>query len=152
MTHTEINKKLNSFCSELGKGDAVNFQCNIEIYAGEWLHREKEEKILKKIMGNGFIVRNIVETNIIELSNEFNESLSYLGDNGAHPNTNFIKGSSFNKELYELSKCLESFFDGCKTYAFYVKNGHPFYPVFWDFAFLLKKGNEAYILIGSSSD
>ena len=36
--------------------------------------------------------------------------------------------------------------------GFWLKAGHPFYPVYWDYAFLFEVGNDAFVLIGSSSD
>jgi len=39
-----------------------------------------------------------------------------------------------------------------KITRFTLKKGHPFYPVFWDFAFNIEVENESYIIIGASSD
>ena len=35
---------------------------------------------------------------------------------------------------------------------FRLDEGHPAYPVFWDFAFLFTSSDEATVLVGSSSD
>ncbi|MGN6808031.1 MAG: hypothetical protein ACTHJZ_19095 [Trinickia sp.] len=39
-----------------------------------------------------------------------------------------------------------------KVESFTLEEGHPFYPVFWDFAFLFRAASEATIFIGASSD
>lgn len=51
--------------------------------------------------------------------------------------------------MFEMDKLV----DGADTImSFWLKEGHPFYPVFWDFAFLIEKNNDAIVFIGSSSD
>ena len=35
---------------------------------------------------------------------------------------------------------------------FWLKEGHPAYPVFWDFAFVIAGPHETKVFIGSSSD
>ena len=35
---------------------------------------------------------------------------------------------------------------------FWLKNGHPAYPVFWDFAFAAYTDEGVHVLMGSSSD
>jgi hypothetical protein len=39
-----------------------------------------------------------------------------------------------------------------RVVAFRLKEGHPFYPVFWDFAFLIEIDQESILLMASSSD
>jgi hypothetical protein len=36
--------------------------------------------------------------------------------------------------------------------SFWLKKGHPDYPVFWDFAFVIAGSSAAEVFIGSSSD
>jgi hypothetical protein len=38
------------------------------------------------------------------------------------------------------------------VWSFWLEEGHPFYPVQWDFAYVLAGHNGAEVFIGSSSD
>ena len=59
----------------------------------------------------------------------------------------------FDSDAENLFRDLkELFVDHSKVVSFLLDSGHPFYPVFWDFAFLIRKSESSYVFIGSSSD
>ena len=51
--------------------------------------------------------------------------------------------------MAEVSSAVES---ATKIETFRFSEGHPAYPVFWDFALLFASPTETVILVGSSSD
>ncbi|MFN8446082.1 MAG: hypothetical protein U0175_35150 [Caldilineaceae bacterium] len=88
-----------------------------------------------------------------EMLSEVVSAISYQGDRGSHPNLDYLASSEFNsvKELivHAVRRIVAS---AAQVMSFWIKEGHPFYPVFWDFAFLIECNSHAFVLIGSSSD
>jgi hypothetical protein len=46
----------------------------------------------------------------------------------------------------------EEFGHSDSIYYLWFAAGHPYYPVFWDFAFLIERQRDSFLFIGSSSD
>lgn len=79
--------------------------------------------------------------------------LEYSGDEHHGPKFARLQSSKFDKlrvELVELvrQQCRSSI----SVTGFWLAEGHPAYPVYWDFAFLFRGNETSTILIGSSSD
>ena len=84
---------------------------------------------------------------------EVQSCLEYRGDYGSHPGLEFLdskKSSEMKTQILELLDKLVS--ESKQIIGFYFKEGHPFYPVFWDFTFVIEHEIDSYVLIGSSSD
>lgn len=80
-------------------------------------------------------------------------ALDYQGDDGAHPGRRYLNSLQFQQDKATALAQIGAIVEGADYIcSFELTDGHPFYPVFWDFAFLIEKANDAYIFIGSSSD
>jgi len=80
-------------------------------------------------------------------------SLDFQGDDGAHPCRDYLASVEFKRDAELVMIQVGKLVDGADTIvSFWLKEGHPFYPVFWDFAFLIERSKDAVIFIGSSSD
>ncbi len=149
----KANNLLKGICDSLGGINSLNYCCEIQIFSGAWLKNESEEKVLKSIMTNNFIVRNIEISSLNAVMSELQNGLNHKGDNGYFPNDKYYGTKKHEKDMSHTISTVQSLFqDASKVFSFYIKDGHPFYPVFWDFSFLLKHGEVAYVFIGSSSD
>ena len=107
--------------------------------------------ILRKCLKARCVVGNTVDTKPEELCEEVTRCLSYSGDKGAGPKPSQIRKlapaiQQFENDLHESLGLSEE----CQE--FWLKEGHPYYPVFWDFAFVIYGTRDAYVLIASSSD
>ena len=81
------------------------------------------------------------------------ECFEFNGDEGSYPNHKYLTSEKFKNDLGQLLEQIGEFFsDNSGISKFWLKQGHPFYPVYWDFAFLIRKSDSYFILIGSSSD
>lgn len=79
--------------------------------------------------------------------------LLYPGDDGAGPSELAIISEKLATLLHLLKEQVNALaHKATKVESFWLSNGHPAYPVFWDFAFLFMTDTDATILIGSSSD
>lgn len=149
----ELNLKLLKLCSNLGGAESLNYSCSSRVYSGDWLEGLELNFLLKNIMGSEPSIANLRESSLPTMVDVIRESFSYSGDSGSHPNLAYFESAQFSRELEEIIADLESQFSGCSNvYSFYISSGHPFYPVFWEFSFLLKLNQKAYLVIGSSSD
>lgn len=88
-----------------------------------------------------------------ELLDEVDQSLRYAGDTGSGPKPAAINSSKFEELLAAVLSHLEEAASGAtEIICFWLKSGHPDYPVFWDFAFVIVGTRGAEVFIGSSSD
>ncbi len=150
---TELNLKLQELCKNLGGAESVNYSCSTKIYAGNWTEGKGPEELLKEVMGTELSIKNLKASSLTLMLAVIRESFLYLGDPGSHPNTEYFSSAPFGRDLEGILTDFKSLFkDNSNVYSFYILEGHPFYPVFWEFAFLIKSTHKAYIVIGSSSD
>ncbi|MFT7542849.1 MAG: hypothetical protein ACI9K5_003831 [Gammaproteobacteria bacterium] len=140
--------------AKLNGGDALNYTATFGLFAALGSADGSLEEIahqaigpLTKIGGSWSCTKSSL------LEEEVASSLEYLGDNGAHPNRDFLNSPMFQEVVDCATREIGDFIDAADLLIdFYLAEGHPFYPVFWDFAFAIVRGRDAYILIGSSSD
>lgn len=90
---------------------------------------------------------------VADLLAEMDGLLRFTGDSGAGPHASVLKSEELSDLLAELRESTSEVAGQAKRVErFWLKTGHPAYPVFWDFAYFILKGEAATILIGSSSD
>lgn len=88
-----------------------------------------------------------------ELLAEVEESVRYPGDAGAGPLPTALASPRFADLLRTMLVYLTHAVAGATTItSFWLKHGHPAYPVFWDFAFVIEGVHHVEIVVGSSSD
>jgi hypothetical protein len=108
---------------------------------------------IRKAVGTDAEIGGTEEIGVAELLAEMGSLLMYAGDPGAGPNDLVLKSTEFSRLLSELNECTSELANQAERIErFWLKAGHPAYPVFWDFAYILLKRETATILIGSSSD
>lgn len=104
-------------------------------------------------LGEDALIGGIEEVTGTEVISEIENCLQYSGDSDAGPQASVFKSSFFEKMLAELNGELVALVESSsKIEKFWLKSGHPAYPVFWDFATLFTRKGGSVILIGSSSD
>ncbi|NRB82131.1 MAG: hypothetical protein HRU38_26345 [Saccharospirillaceae bacterium] len=65
----------------------------------------------------------------------------------------YIRSSQSIEDFLKLRHILESvLMNASEISSFNFKEGHPFYPVFWDYSYKIVISDKTYILVGSSSD
>ncbi len=109
------------------------------------------EDALQKMISRDCKVSGVVASSPKEARNEIIEMILYEGGTGSGP----IELESKKPEIRSLMESVltKINFDSAEMiteFGFY--EGHPSYPVFWDFAFDIHSQGNRWILVGSSSD
>jgi hypothetical protein len=157
MTQTaeKLNALFNQMCTQLNE-HSLNYCANIEIFSALGVAGEKANSIVSKALGNQVVLGNTTNINANDILNEVAESLDYTeGTSGSvHPNSAFLESQSFLLLKQEILEQLQNLLQqASQIMGFWIKEGeHPFYPVWWDYAFIIEQGDNAYVLIGSASD
>lgn len=147
------NNLLRTICENLSQGDVANFVADVKVYQSEITNGMSEVELIEKTFGSMAKVGGIVKSDLTEMISTVKECFEYLGDDGSHPNKNYLSSEQMKTEVAEVLENLQNLFSkNTEIYTFWLSCGHPFYPVFWDYAFFAKNNKECFILIGSSSD
>jgi len=142
---TKITDKLNSKC--------LNYVADVKIYAAFNYSGKSIQEVVRSVFGNEAVAGGSSTVDEHIFIDELVSGLSYVGDDGSHANRKYVGSEEHSNDLKNLKNKLKPLLSGCtRVTQFSLKEGHPFYPVFWDFAFLFEDGIDAYIAIGSSSD
>ena len=98
-------------------------------------------------------IGGIREVDATEMMSAIENCLTYEGDEGAGPDPEVIQSEEFRLLLGKWMMDLEAFAnDATCLSSFSLRSGHPFYPVFWHFAFVIEAAIGVIVLVGSSSD
>ncbi len=139
--------------AKLNGGDALNYTVSFGLFAALGSADGSLEEIAHQAIGPLAKIGGSCSCTQSSLLEEVASSLEYSGDNGTHPNRDFLNSPMFQEAVDCATREVGDLIDAADLLIdFYLANGHPFYPVFWDFAFAIVRGRDAFILIGSSSD
>jgi hypothetical protein len=113
----------------------------------------KPEQYVTAALGSKAVVGGVSETTAAEMLAEVERCIRWPGDIGSGPDEAAVRSPRFN----ELVTCVLAHFEQVASestaiWNFWLKDGHPFYPVQWDFAYVLAGPSGAEVFIGSSSD
>lgn len=98
-------------------------------------------------------VGNVVASDAASVLAEFDRDVQYRGDSSSGPKPGTIDSDNFKALFATVRAHFASLCDDADTiHEFWLSDGHPDYPVQWDFAFLLRFGDSSAIWMGSSSD
>lgn len=142
---TEIADLLNS--------DGTNYSVFLKAYSGATRGVSEVGDIVIRLIGHDVLVTEIRDSDVTEVADEVREGLSYAGDESAGPGPSTLGSAAFSNLLKRILEAIAQLSErsyGLKSLRF--MEGHPAYPVFWDFAFLFLGNDKHVLLVGSSSD
>ncbi|MUO77386.1 hypothetical protein GOZ78_00545 [Agrobacterium vitis] len=109
--------------------------------------------IIKALLGPKATLDDIKEIDKALVWPILNDLLFFRGNEASGPDALVLKSQHLVALVNELKSQVSDLIDAAQTIdLFQLQDGHPAYPVFWDFAFLFLSASNASILIGSSSD
>lgn len=109
--------------------------------------------ILHRILpGPGIVIGGSQETTAEDLLAEVTDAIGHGGDSDYGPLPERIQSERFHQLLAGVGEECRLLGSDARIELFWLKEGHPAYPVFWDFAFALRHEEGCDILIGSASD
>lgn len=111
------------------------------------------EQLAKDALGQAVVIGNIKDVSASDIESDLRECLGYAGDAGAGPGAGVICSDEFFLLLEKICEDMKIQSEqSLSLKSFRIEEGHPAYPVFWDFAFAFLREGEGKILICSSSD
>lgn len=146
--------EIESVLSELSKLlYGYNYEVFLRLYKMLYLRGVDAEQYITKSLGPTAVVGGSYPVTGQEVLAGVEESLLHAGDEAYGPLPSALGSEKFN----ELLKSALSYTERAVSSAtlieqFWLKEGHPAYPVFWDFAFVIAGPLGVEIFIGSSSD
>ena len=106
---------------------------------------------LKSLISKDCEISGVLLSTPGEATSKIMDMVLYEGDTGSGP----LELESKKSEISELIGKVLSSIEIEKAemvVEFGFKNGHPAYPVFWDFAYDIHSKGKRWVLVGSSSD
>jgi hypothetical protein len=150
---TDINKTLDALCSQLSGKGSGNYVASVHLYRCPTVADRCVADTVGAALGWSVVIQSSTAIDPQQVLRSLKESLEYTGDDGAHPNRLFLASEHFKREVQGVLQWFrELLADVAVVTSFCLQEGHPFYPVFWDFGFLIPKQSNTFVLIGSSSD
>lgn len=111
------------------------------------------QQYISKALGEKALLGGASPVELNELICEVADSLRYRGDSSAGPDPKSLDSARFSGLLRKIERhLLEKGSVARRIERFWLKDGHPAYPVFWHFAFLIEGEAGTEIFIGCSSD
>lgn len=111
------------------------------------------EEYIAQALGPAVVIGRAGPVSGPEVIAEVEQSLRYTGNGGCGPKPSALRSRRFKALVIGLSAELERAMTGAELVAqFWLREGHPAYPVFWDFAFVVAGPVGGMVFIGSSSD
>lgn len=142
---TEMADVLNS--------DGINYTVSLSAYSGFMESADDINSIVNRLIGSKVVLNNLRDASVTEVVETLRQSLGYVGDHGAGPCPSALKSRDFSRLLDSICYSVVQLRPRvCGIKSFEFAEGHPHYPVFWDFAYLFYGNDEHVLLVGSSSD
>ncbi|WP_275761253.1 hypothetical protein [Ralstonia pseudosolanacearum] len=148
-----MNQKILDEASTALNEGAVNYSVFLHLYQMPTMQTEDALGYIREALGGDAVVGGIEDVPADVVCSEVEESLLFAGDEGAGPSGSVLNSVDFRNLIVGVRNGVSELVeDSIGIKKFWLKEGHPAYPVFWDFAFLFfGKGNVS-IIVGSSSD
>jgi hypothetical protein len=130
-----------------------NYAVFLRVYRVPFAPNEPTAWYVTQALGPSAVVTGSVPVTGAEIVAEVEQALRYVGDEGCGPKPSALRSRRF-KELAPavLSELVRATAGASLLAAFGLRKGHPAYPVFWDFAFVIAGPAGGFVFIGSSSD
>ena len=130
-----------------------NYQVFLRVYRVAFVQEPTAELLIAQALGPSAVVGRVVPITELRVLTEVEECLRYAGDTGHGPEPIALRSQRFELLVSAvLSELRQSISGATLLTEFGIHDGHPAYPVFWDFAFVIAGSASRFVFIGSSSD
>jgi hypothetical protein len=150
----KIKDAFNAVCWKLNRGDVANYQASIGLFGSDDDQSEmSEDSSVKSILGLMAEPTRFQKCDLDEMLSDVSHCIDWKGDYASHPNRKYHSTKDYLEDIDDaFSKLKKLFGMSLNISQFKIQKGHPFYPVYWEFAYLVKLPDKDYVFIGSCSD
>lgn len=130
-----------------------NYAVFLRVYRVAFIPDAPAEHYITEALGSSAVIGSVVSVDETTILADVEQSLRYVGDEGSGPEPNALRSRRFKELVPAVLNELKEMIAGAVLLSqFYLREGHPAYPVFWDFAFVIAGPSGGTVFIGSSSD
>ncbi len=148
----EINKSFESISRKLF-ARSLNYCADFKLLRCQLKAGESLDTVVRSALGDEAQIGGSSSATKEEVIETLNSALRFKGDEGAHPNLDYLESSQSQEDFDSVVSSVHKILaDSDLIVSFWLKSGHPFYPVFWDFAFWIEMADDSILFIASSSD
>ena len=131
----------------------LNYCVFLRVYRTQFVSDANAEWYISQALGRDTIVGGTVPVSGPEILAEVEQGLRYAGDAGSGPKPSALQTRRFGVLVPAILAELQQAIAGATLLTqFWLRDGHPAYPVFWDFAFVIAGQQGGLVFIGSCSD
>ena len=153
MDYVELNKIFTQFCKKVNGWGALNYCASLKVFPALEKAGSSAKEIVESALKKSVKLSHCYKYTEQEILEDVEKSLLYVGDDGAYPNLDFVKSENFKIITTKILESIKTELSkSSQVIGVSIVEGHPFYPVFWDFSFILESNENAYLVVGSSSD
>ncbi len=150
---TALNQMLAKIIEKLHGPDSINYSVSAKIWHCPIAAGSAAIEIIRSVLLDKVELRAVNAAKPQNVLENLKTCLEFSGDTGAHPDLDYLNSPQAKQDQEQFLGEISNFIQGSDSISnLFLAEGHPFYPVFWDFAYLIEKGPDAYLFIASSSD
>ena len=136
-----------------GMLEGGNYTVFLRAYSVSHAADATPREIVASALGESAVIGNVIPEVADEVVSEIRCCLEHSGDEGYGPFASRLASPKFKSLcLSVLAQVSDLCASAQEIILFWIAEGHPAYPVFWDFAYLFRGLEQSSIFIGSSSD
>jgi hypothetical protein len=148
-----MEQKLLTEMADLLNSDAANYSVFLRGYSGVTESASGIDSIVNGLIGHNVVLSGVHDVSVSEVVDTLRQNLGYLGDESAGPGACILGTAEFSRLLGSIrNSVMQLSQTAYEIKSFEFVEGHPAYPVFWDFAYLFLGYDKHVLLVGSSSD
>jgi len=133
--------------------NGLNYVVSLRLYRRPFSPGVGPAEYIAQALGSTAVIGGSSPATSPEILAEVEEALRHAGAHGYAPCPATLGSGEFQELLQRLLSAIEqAATNAAVTARFSLKEGHPDYPVFWDFGFVIAGPYDALVFIGSSSD
>jgi hypothetical protein len=131
----------------------TNYQVFLQLYRVPFSPGSSAVEYITQALGPAAVVGGTSPVFGAEVLADVENALRYAGNYASGPDPSVFLSKMFDELMGRvLSHIRQAASEATLVEQFWLKDGHPAYPVFWDFGYVFAGPLGAEVLIGSSSD
>ena len=148
----DLNKSFKKISRRLFRR-SLNYCADFRLFLCKGLSGQSLDLVVKAALGKDAKVGGVEPVAQDQILEALEIALRFNGDKDSHPNLVYLGSIKSEEEINLVVSGIKGILEESELLlSFWLESGHPFYPVFWDFAFLIETADDAILFIASSSD